>query len=187
MEEYRSWLPAHRIGSLAGSLASDSMEDYYLTPYELGYGRHVKFDHDFVGREALEQLAGTPHREKVTLVWNPDDVASATRSMLEPGPGAKFIDIPKARYGLHHVDAVLVGDARVGVSLDCGYIANERAMVSLAVLDPAHCAPGTEVGVVWGESPNSTKPGVEEHRQVTIRATVAPVPYAPFARGQYRT
>ena len=35
---YREWLPAARAGSLGGSLASDDIHDYYLTPYDLGYG-----------------------------------------------------------------------------------------------------------------------------------------------------
>jgi vanillate/3-O-methylgallate O-demethylase len=42
------------------------------------------------------------------------------------------------------------------------------------------------VTVVWGEQPVSAKPGVEEHRQVEIRATVAPVPFVDFARENYR-
>jgi hypothetical protein len=30
------------------TFVSDDIEDYYLTPAELGYGFYVKFDHDFV-------------------------------------------------------------------------------------------------------------------------------------------
>ena len=33
-----------------------NIEDYYLTPWELGYGNFVKFDHDFIGRDALEKI-----------------------------------------------------------------------------------------------------------------------------------
>ncbi len=51
------------------------IEDYYLTPWDLGYGHILKFDHEFIGREALEAKAKEPHRRKVTLVWNPEDVA----------------------------------------------------------------------------------------------------------------
>ena len=40
----------------AGSFVSDNIEDYYLKPCELGYGPFVKFDHDFIGREALEKI-----------------------------------------------------------------------------------------------------------------------------------
>ncbi len=40
--------------SIGGSFVSDDVEDYYFTPWDLGYGSYVKFDHDFIGREALE-------------------------------------------------------------------------------------------------------------------------------------
>jgi hypothetical protein len=75
---------------------------------------------------------------------------------------------------------------RVGVSHDVGYVTNEQALVSLASVENAYAAPGTEVAVVWGEQPNSRKPAVEPHRQVTIRATVQPAPYSAFARENYR-
>ncbi len=185
-EAYREWLPAARAGSLAGSLDSDDVEDYYVTPYDLGYGRSVAFDHDFIGRAALERHAAAQRRTKVTLVWDEDDVAAAVRTLLEPGVPAKYIDFPKARYGLYQVDRVLIDGADVGISHDAGYITNEHAFVSLASIDVAHAAPGTPVEVVWGEDPNSQKPAVEPHRQVRIRATVQPAPYSAFARENYR-
>lgn len=186
MAEYQAWLPARSAGSLAGSLASERIEDYYVTPYDLGYARSVAFDHDFIGRGALEKIAEAPRRRKVTLVWNADDVTSAQRSMLEEGTPAKYIDFPKARYGLYQVDRVLRDGADVGISHDAGYITNEQAFVSLASIDLAHAEPGTEVTVVWGEEPVSRKPAVEAHRQVSIRATVEPAPYSRFARENYR-
>jgi glycine cleavage system aminomethyltransferase T len=184
--EYLQWLPANRVGSLAGSFASDDVEDYYLTPYDLGYGRSVAFDHDFVGRAALERHAAAAQRQKVTLVWNPEDVAAAQRSLYEPGTPAKYIDFPKARYGVYQVDRVLVDGQDVGISHDAGYITGEQVFASLASLDAAHAEPGTEVTVIWGEEPNSTKPAVEPHRQIEIRATVYPAPYSAFARENYR-
>ncbi|MGO2110675.1 MAG: aminomethyl transferase family protein [Pseudoclavibacter sp.] len=185
-EAYLAWLPANRIGSLAGSFASDDIEDYYLTPYDLGYGRSVSFKHDFIGKAALEQHAANAGRTKVTLVWNADDVAAVQRSAYEPGTPAKFIEFPKARYGVYQVDRVEKDGAVVGISHDVGYITGEQVFVSLASVDTAHAEPGTEVSVVWGESPVSTKPAVESHRQVTVRATVAPAPYSSFARENYR-
>lgn len=186
LEGYRRWLPAAAAGSLGGSYRSEQIADYYLTPYDLGYGGHVAFDHDFVGREALLRHQQEPARTKVTLVWNPDDVAAALGSLLADGPKAKYIQLPKARYALYQVDAVLAGDELAGFSLDCGYIANESAFVSLATVDRAHETPGTQLTVLWGEEPNSTKPQVEPHQQREIRATVAPVPYVDFARTSYR-
>ncbi|MBN9155595.1 MAG: aminomethyltransferase family protein [Microbacterium sp.] len=184
--EYLDWLPASRIGSNAGSFVSDDIEDYYLTPYDIGYGRTVAFDHDFIGREALEKRAEKQSRKKVTLVWNPADVAAIQRSQYEPGTPAKYLEFPKARYGLYQMDRVEVGGELVGISHDVGYITNEQAFVSLASVDLEHAEPGTEVTLVWGESPNSTKPAVEEHRQITVRATVQPAPYSSYARENYR-
>jgi len=190
LAEYREWLPIEKVGSIGGSLDSPDIADYYLTPYDIGYGKTIRFDHDFVGREALEAMAArmaqeTPPRTKVTLVWNADDVTAAIGSLYRPGPGAKYIELPKARYATHHEDAVLQDGRPVGISLDCGYLANEREMVSLAAIDSALAEPGTEVTVVWGENPVSAKPAVEPHVQVQIRAVVAPCPYD--ARETYRS
>ena len=58
MKKYREWLPANgyeATGSIAGSFVSDNIEDYYVNPYELGYGPFVKFDHDFIGADALKK------------------------------------------------------------------------------------------------------------------------------------
>ena len=86
MKAYREWLPAkgyEGTGSLGGSFYSDDIADYYLTPYDLGYGSFVKFDHDFIGREALEAMSASPPRKKVTLAWNGDDVARAMGTMFQ--------------------------------------------------------------------------------------------------------
>ncbi len=184
--DYLEWLPAARLGSLAGSFVSDDIEDFYLTPYDLGYGRSVAFDHDFIGRAALERHAAGERRRKVTLIWDPEDVAAAQRSLYEEGTPAKFIDLPKARYGLYQVDRVTVDGVDAGISHDCGYITNEQVFASLASLEEAYAEPGTRVVVTWGEYPVSRKPAVEPHRQVEIRATVAPAPYSRFAREDYR-
>ena len=80
MKAYRQWLPANcyeAIASLGGSFISDNITDYYLTPYDLGYGPIVKFDHDFIGKEALQKIAANPKRTKVTLALNSEDITRA--------------------------------------------------------------------------------------------------------------
>lgn len=182
---YREWLPANAIGSLGGSMDSPDIKDYQHTPYDIGYGHIVKFDHEFKGRDAMQEIAKRPSRRKVTLVWNVDDVLAVFRSQFEDGLPAKFIELPKSRYAFFQVDKVLNDGVYAGMSTDVGYIANERAFISLASIDGS-CADGTEVAVLWGEKPNSQKPGVEPHRQVEIRATVAPAPYPRVIRDSYR-
>jgi len=54
-------------------------------------------------------------------------------------------------------------------------------------VDDAHAALGTEVTLIWGEEDGgSSKPVVERHVQMPIRATVAPAPYNATAMGAYR-
>ncbi|MEX2365927.1 MAG: hypothetical protein WD601_04940 [Pseudohongiellaceae bacterium] len=190
MKAFREWLPANgfeAVASLGGSFVSENIEDYYLTPYELGYGFFVKFDHEFIGREALEQLAQQPQRRKVTLALNPDDVINTIASMYyKDEERAKFIDYPSAVYAMYPYDKVMVDDKLIGLSTWVGYSSNERSMLTLAMVDEQYAEPGTQVSFVWGEENGGTaKPTVESHKQVTIRATVSPVPYAEVARTQY--
>jgi vanillate/3-O-methylgallate O-demethylase len=190
MKAYREWLPAtgyEGTGSLGGSYYADDIADYYLTPYELGYGSFVKFDHDFVGRDALARLADEPSRKKVTLAWNGDDVAAAMRTMFQTGDRAKYIDLPLSNYSTWPNDKVLKDGKMVGVSTFSGYSSNESSMLSLAMADPEVSEPGTEVTLVWGEEGGgSAKPVVERHVQTEIRATVSPAPYAEVVRTSYR-
>ena len=189
MRGYREWLPAQGYegtGSLGGSYYSDDISDYYLTPHELGYGGFVKFDHDFTGREALEQM-DEPRRKKVTLAWHGDDVARAMGTMFQPEGRAKYIDLPLSNYSTWPNDKIVKDDEIVGVSTFSGYSSNESSMLSLAIVDVEHSEPGTEVTLVWGEEDGgSAKPVVERHVQTKIRATVSPVPYAEVVRTSYR-
>ncbi len=192
MADYRRWLAAdcwEAQRSLGGSYNTGHMEDYYFNPYELGYQRVISFDHDFIGRAALERMVAegeTEARRKVTLVWNGDDAGAAMASLFQPGRGAKYCNLPMARYNSYQYDRVEVDGKLVGLATYTGYVATERAMLSLAVVDAEFAEPGTEVSIVWGESPNSTKPPVEEHTQVTIRAIVQPAPLTRKARTTYR-
>jgi syringate O-demethylase len=186
---YRRWLPAagyEASASLGGSFASDDIEDYYFTPWDLGYGGYVRFDHDFVGRDALERIADDDHRVKVTLALDDDDVTRTIGTMFQRTDRAKFVDWPSAVYCMHPFDAVTVDDELVGVSTWIGYSANEGKMLTLAVLDAEHAEPGTEVTFVWGEEGGgSAKPTVEPHVQVELRAIVSPVPYVEAVRRDY--
>ncbi|MEX0590521.1 MAG: aminomethyl transferase family protein [Xanthobacteraceae bacterium] len=191
MKGYRQWLSAksyEATASLGGSFYSADITDYYLTPYDLGYGPFVKFDHDFVGREALEKMANGPRRKKVTLVWNGDDLTRAFGTLFRrSGEMAKYIDLPLANYSTLPFDEVRRNGKRIGLSTYTGYTVNERAMISLAVLEAAHSELGTEVALVWGEEGRgSSKPTVERHVQTEIRATVAPAPISEVARVAYR-
>jgi glycine cleavage system aminomethyltransferase T len=190
LKAYREWLPANGYegsASVGGSFASDEIEDYYFTPWDLGYGQYVKFDHDFVGRDALEQLAEGEHRVKVTLALDDEDVTRTVGTVFnEEGERAKFIDWPAAVYAMHQYDRVIADGDTVGISTWIGYSSNESKMLTLAVLDADYAEPGTEVALVWGEEDGGTrKPTVEPHVQTEIRAVVSPAPYVEAVRKSY--
>ena len=189
LKSYREWLPANSYeatGSLAGSFVSNNIEDYYNTPYELGYGIFVKFDHDFIGREALEKIDQKTQRKKVTFAWNAEDVADVYKSLLEPGEPYKFIDLPISNYASASYDKIVgKGGKTVGLSMFAGYSYNERSVLSLGVVDH-DVEVGTELTLVWGEENGGTKkPTVERHKQKEIRAVVSPVPYSKVVRETY--
>jgi vanillate/3-O-methylgallate O-demethylase len=189
LRAYREWLPAdgyEATNALAGSFVSDRIEDYYLNPWELGYGTFVKFDHDFIGRDALAAVDPATQRRKVTLAWNDEDLQKVLGSVVGEAPGHQFFDLPTANYGSSNFDSVVDADGRVvGASLFTGYSANERKGLSLATVDP-DVPLGTEVRVIWGEPDGgSRKTTVEPHEQIAVRAVVSPAPYAEVARTTY--
>ena len=178
---FREWLGADgylSAASLAGSYSAEHIEDYYVTPYDLGYRNMVRFDHDFIGRQALEELQDRTHRRKVWLRWNDEDVTRLLAGGLFGGElRTKYLAVPYAVYATFQYDAVLAGGAQVGFSNRTGYTVNAGGWFSLAVVDEEHARDGAEVTVVWGE-PGGTRDGVERHVQTEVRATVSTSPLA---------
>jgi vanillate/3-O-methylgallate O-demethylase len=190
---YREWLPADsyeaRLG-IGGSYIPDRVDDYYLEPWELGYGSFVKFDHDFIGRDALTERQRAEHGRKVTFAWHPDDVTRILSSLVSSeGPQYKYLELPIANYATVVYDSVIdADDNRVGLSLtNIGYTANERAVLSLGVVRP-DVPEGAELRIIWGEPEGSQKkPAVEPHVQTDVRVRVHPAPYSAVARTEYHS
>jgi len=190
MRDYRTWLAGDGFeanASIGGSFVSKKIEDYYLTPWDVDYGRLMKFDHEFVGREALLKMTDQPHRKKVTLEWNAADVLDVYKGHLHQGANGKFMEFPTAHYCAHPYDSVMKGGKMVGLSTYPCYLSVDHQWISLAMLDEADAHVGSEVTVIWGEPDGgSMKPGVERHVQMEIRAKVAPWPYVQSVRETYR-
>lgn len=182
---YREWLDADGTEaqfSIGGSFVSEDITDYYMTPMERGQGHLVSFDHEFVGRSALEERIDDPRRERVTYVWNEADVVDVFASLFQEGPTKKFIDLPDTAnsWSKTHYDRVEKDGEMVGVSKYPGYLYYEREMLSLGTIDRAYSDPGTKVTFVWGDDSNKRR--VESHEPTEIRATVAPAPYVTGGR-----
>ena len=191
LRRYRQWLPADGVeanNAIAGSFVSPRIEDYYLSPWALGYGNFVRFDHDFIGRSALEKRDIKQELKKVTLAWNAEDLTRIFASMIKrDGASYKYFDLPLANYGYFNFDSVVDANAsHLGFSMWTGYSENERTALSLATVRP-EVPLGSEVRVIWGEPDGgSLKATVERHEQLAVRAVVSPAPYAEVARGDYQ-
>lgn len=154
---------------LAGSFEAEDISAWYRSPVELGWGKSIKFDHDFKGREALEAELATPRRQIRTLVWNSEDVLQVYASLFrKDAQPYHFMEMPRDQRGFMYADKVLAGNREVGVATSRGYSYYFREMISLAVIDVDQAEIGNQLSVVWGNP---------SERQITIRATVAPAPY----------
>ncbi len=164
-------MPKFKPALLVGSIGPD-MRARYRNPIELGWGKTVKFDHEFIGRAALEKYAANPRRQVVTLEWNPDDVVDVYASQFrreEPYMEMEPVHFAQAggRNALY-ADQVLKNGKVVGISSGRTYSLYYRQMISMCSINTEHSAIGREVSILWGN------PGT---RQKEIRAKVARFPY----------
>ena len=187
-KHYREWLRGDGYEgklSIGGSYASGRIEDYYVSPFDFGYGHLVRFDHDFIGREALEQDASRPHRRKVWLRWNEEDVLRVhASSLFGTNDRARFLETPLPREARVLHDAITTVDGRlIGVSTLRGYSSNVGAWISTGFVDEADVVEGGEAVMIWGEENGGTrKLTVERHVQTEIRVTMHTEPL-PLLKG----
>ena len=126
MDEYRAEfaaaMPASTVTfNIAGSFEADNITAWYRSPVELGWGKNVKFDHDFIGRAALEQEVANPRRLMRTLVWNADDLKDVYGSLFdEAGVPYDYMEMPRDQRGFMYMDKVLKDGRLVGVSSSRG-------------------------------------------------------------------
>lgn len=165
----RSWRKTKFLGS-----AADDAQNYFVTPYDVGWESRVNFDHEFIGKEALLELSKNPPRTTVTLEWNTEDVGDVFMSQLRgldvepydpiefPTQQAENVD------GSTRMDYVLVDGKKVGLATGKTISYYDRRMISLAYIDKEYAVEGLDVVVLWGT------PG---HPQKEIRVKVARFPY----------
>ena len=190
LRAYREWLtPAsyEAVNALAGSYVSDDIEDYYLNPFELGYGPFVKFDHDFHGREALEQVDPETQRKKVTLAWNNDDVRGhLCVRVLARGRGVHAVRHPECQLRLVELRlGARRGRQRRG-AFALHRVQRERAAGAVARDRRSRDRDRERAPRRLGRAGRrSLKTTVQPHRQKEVRVIVSPVPYAEVARTSY--
>lgn len=190
LKGYREWLTADSYegaSSIGGSYVPDSITGYYVTPFNLGYKHIIKYDHEFIGADALRHMDVDKQWRKVTFAWNNEDLGSVFTSLFNhEGENNKFFQVPQANYSFSNYDKVLDASGQVvGLSMYTGYSANEGCGLSVGIVDPA-IEIGRELTLVWGEPDGGTrKPTVERHRQARVRVVVSPAPYSRVVRETY--
>lgn len=158
---------------LYGSFYSDDITDYYTSPWELGYGRSISFNHDFIGRDALRAAKDSVRRTKVTLELEVDDRTGAL------GSDDAYLN----NYGRHRVEA---NGSLIGTTFQAARIAPVGRVLALALIDSAHARPGSRVEIVWGDHPGHGTDPDADLGFPRIHATVQPAPYNEYARTAYR-
>jgi len=173
--KFASAAPTYRVGPpkplFCGSVDPSDIRARFRTPQELGWERSVVFDHDFIGRAALEAEAANPKRKIVTLEWNTDDVMDTFASHFRNGPEYKVFEFPVNPHFMGligHADHVLKGGKAVGVASGVIYSYYFRKVLSHCTVDIDQAQIGNEVIAHWGDFGGPIKP---------IRARVAQYPY----------
>ena len=154
--------------NVSGSYEAKDISEYYRTPVELGWRKNIKFDHQFLGRAALEAEIAHPKRVGVTLEFNPDDIVSVYASFFKEGEHYDFMDFPHNQRSAMHASKILKSEKLVGCSTMPAYSYQFRKMLSISCVDVNCAGDGEDVGVIWGE------PG---HLQLPLRAKVRSAPY----------
>lgn len=175
--EFQKMTSSIPFPQLRGS-AADSINNYYHDPYEFGWGKMIKFDHEFVGKEALEKISAENKRNIVTLEWNVEDIADIFASQFRDEEPYKYIESPLDYVfylGNHHDNVINEKGEVIGLSFGRQNSAYFHRMISICCLDTAYTDLGTEVTIVWGE------PGT---RQKKIKAKVARFPYNNILRNE---
>lgn len=165
---------------LVGSVGQD-LETRFVTPYDTGWSNLIKFTHEFPGKEALQDLADHPEKQRhvVTLEWNADDIADVYKSQfqgrdvipydpIEERPADIYYINGNSREIVYHADKVLADNKEIGISSMRTVSPYYQHMISLGFIDGDYTDFGTELVVLWGN---------EGHPQKKIRAKVSYYPY----------
>ena len=181
-EGYRAFARAHPYlppePQFIGSTDPADRRARYRTPFEVGWERSIKLDHDFQGRAAVEREMADPKRTIVTLEWNPEDVVDIHASLFRPGEEYKYLDAPTSP-GAHppyaYADDVVKDGRRIGISSGVVYSYFFRQQLSHCTIDRDQAQIGNEVIVRWGDYGGRIK---------DVRARVARFPYLDKDRNQ---
>lgn len=173
--DFAVWAKEHCVPQFGRGSAIEDQSAFWVTPYDIGWGYLINYNHDFVGKEALEEIKKNPPKKMVTLEWNADDIAEIFRSQFL-GKDAKNYDPIEPYHDAYNAssfcptrgDYVLAGDAKIGIATGRCYAFYEHTMISLACINKEYAVEGTALEVLWG---------CQGYDKIKIRVKVAPFPY----------
>jgi len=163
-------LDKHKIYPFFGS-AADDVENAFVTPYDLAWEYLIRYDHDFIGKEALQEIAKNPPRKCVTLEWNASDVGEVFATQFMGTDVDPIDDITRVGDGGEEpfvMSKVLLGGKMIGMTAGRNHDFYHHRMISLAFIEKDYAIEGKELKVLWGTNGKAQK---------EIRATVARFPY----------
>lgn len=161
----------YQFAGSAGPDYENPIDTCFVTPFDVGWDYLINWNHEFIGKEALLDLAENPPRKCVTLEWDAEDVGKVFAAQLMGDPSLETDDITSdgdETFTAVRFSKVLDGDELVGVASGRIHDYYHRRMISLAFIRRDMAEEGRELEVVWG-CPNV--------HQFKIRAKVARFPY----------
>ncbi len=157
--------------------AADNIENAFVTPYDVNWDYLISYDHEFIGKSALEELAKNPPRRCVTLEWNADDVGKVFATQFAGKAEEVVADLSSIGDGGEVgfvMSKVMLNGKQIGVSAGRTHDFYHNRMLSLAFIAREDAIEGKELTVIWGDNGGT---------QMPIRAIVAAFPYY---NGEYR-
>lgn len=170
VEKCQYIIESHKQYPFFGS-ASDNAENAFVTPFDVSWEYLINYDHDFIGKTALQKIAEAPSKKCVTLEWNAKDIGKVFATQFEGTQITPTDDITSVGDGGEMpfvISKVLLNGAMIGMTAGRTHDYYHQKMISLAFIDKDYAIEGKELIIVWGT------PGAP---QVEIRATVAQFPY----------
>jgi vanillate/3-O-methylgallate O-demethylase len=131
---------------ISGSYSSKSA-DHERNPYDLGWGWLINSDHEFIGKEALQSVAGNPPNEFMALEWDSEDVTDVFASLFREKP-YDYREMPRST--LLVADCVYVEGSLVGYAMSRCYSYWFKKTISHCIIDRRYAQPETQVKVKWG-------------------------------------
>lgn len=151
--------------------AADDVENAFVTPYDLKWDYLINFEHDFIGKEALQEIAKNPTKTCVTLEWNATDLGEVFASQFSGKDVDPIDEITSVGDGGDQpfvMSKVLIGGKMIGMTSGRTHDYYHQRMISLAFIEKEYAMEGKELKVLWGTN---------GAHQMEIRATVAQFPY----------